>query len=89
MGMTIFKEGRFKCCVPETPESRQPLFQGGPMMTSQNRAEQDFKPLAASRDDAVPKDAEPSEIKRELTDEEIATVTAGTMRALNPQPLPP
>jgi hypothetical protein len=59
------------------------------MMTSQNQAEKDDKPVSTSRDDAAPKATEPSETKRELIDEEMAAVAAGTMRALNPQPLPP
>ncbi len=54
-------------------------------MTSQNRAEQDDKATAIPRNDAAAKAAEPSEVMRELTDQELASVAAG----LNPQPLPP
>jgi hypothetical protein len=58
-------------------------------MTNQNQADKGDKPLTNSAPDAAPKAAEPSDIKRELSDEEMAKVTAGRMRALNPQPLPP
>jgi hypothetical protein len=54
-------------------------------MTSQNQAEKDAKTVTASPEDTAPKAALPSEVKRELTDDEIAAVAGG----LNPQPLPP
>jgi hypothetical protein len=54
-------------------------------MTSQNRAEKPDKATIIPRDDAAPKAAEPSESRRELTDEEFSAVVGG----LNPQPLPP
>ena len=47
-------------------------------MTSQNPAEKNAKALATPQDDAAPNAAEPSEIKRKLTDEEIAAVAGGT-----------
>ena len=63
------------------------------MMMSQNQTGKDGKPFCAPNDDAVRNTVEPTEIKRELTDEEIATVAGGIkgviMRPLNPQPLPP
>jgi hypothetical protein len=46
-------------------------------MTSQNPTEKDPKSLTTPPSDAAAKDAEPSESKRELTDEEIAAVAGG------------
>ena len=46
-------------------------------MTSQNQSGKDAKPLINPNDEVAPKAAEPSEIKRELTDEEIAAVAGG------------
>ncbi len=54
-------------------------------MMGQNKAEKDAKPLTTCRDGAVAKPAQPSEIRWELTDDELVAVTGG----LNPQPLPP
>ena len=54
-------------------------------MTSQNEAEKDAKPLTTCRDGASAKPGQPSEIRRELTDDHLVAVTGG----LNPQPLPP
>ena len=47
-------------------------------MTIQNQSGKDAKPLINPNDEVAPKAAEPSEIKRELTDEEIAAVAGGT-----------
>jgi hypothetical protein len=47
-------------------------------MTNQNPTEKDAKTLSIPRRDAVEKVAEPQEIGRELTDEEIAAVAGGT-----------
>ena len=58
-------------------------------MTSQNQTGKDGKPLNASNDDAATNTAEPTKIKRELSDAEIATVAGGIKKELNPQPLPP
>jgi hypothetical protein len=55
------------------------------MKTSQNRAEKVDEAATIPRDDAAPKAAEPSEARRELTDEVLSAVVGG----LNPQPLPP
>jgi hypothetical protein len=49
-------------------------------MTSQNPTENDQKPDTTPPANVAPKDEkpdEPSEIKRELTDEEIAAVSGG------------
>jgi len=48
-------------------------------MTSQNPTEKDPKSATTPPADAAPKDAEPSGIKRELTDEEIAAVAGGAI----------
>ena len=59
-------------------------------MTTQNHGEKENKNLTIFRDDAPPKAGEPLGTRRELNEEEIATVTAGTMRALEssaPSPL--
>ena len=62
-------------------------------MTSQNQTGKDAKTLNTRNDDVVRNTVEPTEIKRELTNEEIAKVAGGIkgviMRPLNPQPLPP
>ena len=58
-------------------------------MKNQDQPEKDNKPQTTCRVDTAPKCAEPPEIELELSDEEMAKVTGGTMRALNPQPLPP
>ena len=46
-------------------------------MTNQNQTGKDAKTLTIPKDDAAAKAAAPSEVKRELTDEEIAAVTGG------------
>ena len=46
-------------------------------MTSQNQTGKDAKTLTTPKDDAAVKAAEPSEVKRELTDEQIAAVAGG------------
>jgi hypothetical protein len=53
-------------------------------MTSQNPTRKDAKPLTNPNDDVAPKAAEPSEIKRELTDEEIAAVAGGVVVVKRP-----
>ena len=58
-------------------------------MTSQNQTGKDGKPLSAPDNDVVRNTAEPTKIKRELTDAEIAAVAGGIKKELNPQPLPP
>jgi hypothetical protein len=50
---------------------------GGPTMTSLNQTGKDVKTLTTPEDDAAVKAAEPSEEKRELTDDEIASVAGG------------
>jgi hypothetical protein len=47
-------------------------------MTSQNPTGNDPKPMTTPPADAAPKANKPSEIKRELTDEEIMAVAGGT-----------
>jgi hypothetical protein len=46
-------------------------------MTNQNQAEKDAKALTTPKDDAPQKAAKPSEVERELTDDEIAAVAGG------------
>jgi hypothetical protein len=61
-------------------------------MTSQNPTEKDPKSVTTLPSDAAAKDAEPSESKRELTDEEIAAVAGGVSSVVGAGgkiPLPP
>jgi hypothetical protein len=58
-------------------------------MTSQNPTEKDPKSVTTPPSDAAPKDAEPSGIKRELTDEEVAAVAGGFTIAGGGSPVPP
>ena len=53
-------------------------------MTGQNQARKDGKPLSAPNDDVVRNTVEPTEIKRELTDEDYAMMagTAGSYAQL-------
>ena len=46
-------------------------------MTSQNQNEKDAKTPTAHQDDAAQKAAHPSQVMRELTDDEIAAVAGG------------
>jgi hypothetical protein len=48
-------------------------------MTNQNQTAKDTNTLSTPRRDAVAKVAEPQEIARELTDEEIAAVAGGSV----------
>jgi hypothetical protein len=54
-------------------------------MTSQNQTGTGAERLTTPHDDSVPKAPKPSEVKRELHDDELAAVAGD----LNPQPLPP
>lgn len=46
-------------------------------MTSQNVAGKDINAQDKPRDDSALKDGKPSEVKRELTDDEIASIAGG------------
>ena len=58
-------------------------------MTNLDKDEKDAKIPPSPQGDEPAKAGEPLEVNQELTDEENASIAAGTMRALNPQPLPP
>jgi hypothetical protein len=53
------------------------VMRGGPTMKDQDSTEKDVKITTGSQDVATPKAAEPSEVKRELTDEQLAAVVGG------------
>jgi hypothetical protein len=55
----------------------QALARGVPTMKDQDSTEKDVKITTDSQAVATPKAAEPSEVKRELTDEEFAKVSGG------------
>jgi bacteriocin-like protein len=46
-------------------------------MTKHNQTEKDAQTLNTPKDEALQKAAEPSEVKRELTDDELASVAGG------------
>jgi hypothetical protein len=57
-------------------------------MTSQNPTGNDPKSATAPPADAAPQAGKPSEVKRELTDEEIAAVAGGAIAPRKPPGTP-
>jgi hypothetical protein len=55
-------------------------------MSNHNQTEKDEEIVTTPRADAARKADEPSEIKRELTDEEIAAVAGGGIKIVNRPP---
>ena len=58
-------------------------------MTSQNQSGKDAKTVTTLKDDTAPKATEPSEIMRELTDDEIAAVAGAGGSPAPPPPTSP
>jgi hypothetical protein len=58
-------------------------------MMSEDRVVKAFEPPSTPRTGESAATVRPSDLRRELTEEELAAVTAGRRSELNPQPLPP